>query len=193
MPKPDNMPVLTFEDAADWERWLASSGATSSGIWLRIAKKDASSRTVAYSEAVDVALCYGWIDGRKRPLDSEFWLQAFSPRGPRSIWSARNRQRAQELIRSGKMKRAGLAVVEAAKASGRWEKAYASQRTAEVPPDLAAALKANKRAQAFFQTLDSRSRYAILFRLHNAVRPETRRRRLEKFLVMLAKGEKIYP
>ncbi len=193
MAKLDDAPVLTFSTQKDWERWLASSGAASTGVWLRVAKKDTSSRTVTYSEALDSAICYGWIDGRKRPLDDQFWLQAFSPRGPRSIWSARNRLKAQELTRAGRMQPAGNAAIEATKTSGRWDKAYESQRTAQVPADLAAALKASRKAQAFFEKLDSRNRYAILFRLHNAAKPETRQRRLDKFVAMLAKGQKIYP
>jgi uncharacterized protein YdeI (YjbR/CyaY-like superfamily) len=189
----EDLPIVSFPSKVQWERWLARHGEQSKGVWLRIGKKGSLETSVSYAEALDAALCFGWIDGQKKALDQLAWLQRFTPRGPRSIWSSRNKQRALELIGDGLMKAPGLAAVNAAKAAGSWKKAYASRGTARVPPDLAAALKANPAAREFFSALDSRNRYAILFRLHNASRPETRRKRLDKFVVMLARHQKIHP
>jgi len=185
--------VLTFSSPGAWARWLRANGSSSSGVWLRLARKGSGMKTLSYQEALEEALCQGWVDGQKKALDDEAWLQRFSRRGPRSMWSEVNRAKALQLITAGRMKAAGLAAVQAAKASGRWEKAYASQAKAKVPGDLDAALKADPEAQAFFFTLDSRNRYAILFRLHNAARAETRQRRLDRFVQMLKRHEKIYP
>jgi uncharacterized protein YdeI (YjbR/CyaY-like superfamily) len=160
---------------------------------MKIAKKSSATRTIGYSEALEAALAWGWIDGQKRGLDDEWWLQRFTPRGPRSIWSKINRDKALVLIEQGKMQPSGLAAVERAKANGQWERAYASQKNATVPDDLAAALDRNEKAKTFFATLDSPNRYAILHRIHIAKKPETRARRIAKFVEMLAKREKLHP
>ena len=167
--------------------------ASSRGVWVKLAKKGAKSASVSYAEALEVALAWGWIDGQKGKLDETAWLQRFTRRGPKSIWSRINREKAVALIEAGEMKPAGLAEVERAKKDGRWEAAYDSQSRATVPPDLGKALAANPRAAAFFQTLESHNRYAILFRVHTAKKPETRAARIEKFVAMLAKREKVHP
>ncbi len=173
--------------------WLSKNHAKSPGVWLQIAKKDGSVKSVSYAEALEVALCYGWIDGQKKGFDASTWLQKFSPRGPRSIWSKINREKAEALIKSRHMQPAGLAAIEQAKRSGQWAAAYDSHRTATVPDDLQAALDQNPKAKAFFSTLDSANRYAILFRLQTAKKAETRARRLEQFVRMLENHEKIHP
>jgi len=189
----DEPPVLTFPSAGAWEAWLAEHHAGSPGIWLRIAKKGAPEPTVSYAGALTVALCYGWIDGQKGRLDEAYWRQRFTPRRPGSKWSKINADKAEALIEAGLMKPAGLREVEAARADGRWDSAYASQSTATVPDDLARALAADERAGAFFATLDSANRYAILYRVGDAKRPETRARRIATFVAMLARHEKIHP
>src|SRR6185295_7822297 len=160
--KPD-MPVLPFKDKKSWTIWLAKNHAKSSGVWLKLAKKGSGIKSVSYPEALEAALCYGWIDGQKRPFDESWWLQKFTPRGPKSIWSKINREKAEALIKSGDMKPAGLAAIEAAKKDGRWEAAYESQSKIEVPSDLQAELDRNPKAKAFFETLKGANRYAILF------------------------------
>ncbi|AVR94525.1 YdeI/OmpD-associated family protein [Pseudoduganella armeniaca] len=187
------LPELTFADAAAWEAWLAREHARTPGAWLRIAKRSAGTVTVQYPEALEVALCHGWIDGVKRRIDDDWWVQKFTPRAARSIWSKVNRDKVQALIDSGRMRPAGLKEIERAKADGRWDAAYDSVRQASVPPELQAALDANPAARQFFATLDSRNRYAILHRLQTAKKPETRARRLEQFVQMLARGEKLHP
>jgi uncharacterized protein YdeI (YjbR/CyaY-like superfamily) len=189
----DEPPVVEFATRAEWAAWLASNHAAASGVWLRIARKDGGETSVSYAEALDVALCHGWIDGQKRPLDDRFWLQRFTPRKARSRWSKRNRGRAEELIASGDMTPAGLDEVERARADGRWEAAYDSHTTATVPPDLQAALAANPAAAAFFAGLSSTNRYAILYRVQEARRPETRVRRIETYVEMLSEGRTIHP
>jgi uncharacterized protein YdeI (YjbR/CyaY-like superfamily) len=188
----DDLPVLELADRAAWAVWLGAEHATAPGAWLKIAKAGGGAETVSYADALDVALCYGWIDGRKGGLDERFWLQRFTPRTARSRWSKRNRTRAQELIASGEMHPAGLREVERARADGRWEAAYDSHSTATVPPDLQAALDANPAAAAFFAGLDSANRYAILYRVQDARRPETRARRIAAFVAMLAEGRRIH-
>ena len=186
-------PILTFRTAADWEAWLEREHARfEGGVWLRLAKKGATLQTHSYAEALDVALCWGWIDGQKRALDKEAFLQRFTRRRPRSIWSKINCGKVEALVASGRMRPPGQREVDAAKADGRWEAAYEGQRTATVPPDLAAALAADPKAKAAFESLDGANRYAILYRLQEAKRPETRTRRLEKYLAMLAAGGKIH-
>jgi uncharacterized protein YdeI (YjbR/CyaY-like superfamily) len=189
---PDELPLLSFEHAEAWSAWLAEHHAGAPGAWLRIAKAGSGATSVSYSEALDVALCYGWIDGQKGALDSTHWRQRFTPRGPRSRWSQVNRQRAEALIADGRMRPAGLAQVQAAQADGRWEAAYPGSRTATVPDDLRAALDAQPAAAAFFATLNSQNRFAVLYRVHDAKRPATRAARIEKFVAMLARGETIY-
>jgi uncharacterized protein YdeI (YjbR/CyaY-like superfamily) len=192
MPR-DDLPVIGFEDCAGWESWLDEHHATAAGAWLRIAKKGASGSTLSYPEALDVALCYGWIDGQKGGLDEEFWLQRFTPRKPRSRWSQINTGKTARLIEAGRMRPAGLREVEAAKADGRWDAAYAGQAAITIPADLASALAANEAARAFFETISSTNRYAILYRIGEAKRPETRARRIAKFVAMLAEGQILHP
>ncbi len=188
-----DLPIGSFESREAWERWLAEQHATSSGLWLKIAKKESGVATVSYAEALDVALCYGWIDGQKDKFDDKYWLQRFTPRKPRSKWSKVNCGKATELIEKGDMKSAGLREVERAKADGRWEAAYEAQSTATVPEDLQRALEENDTAREFFSTLDKANRYAILYRIQDAKKRETRARRIEKYVAMLSEQKKIYP
>jgi uncharacterized protein YdeI (YjbR/CyaY-like superfamily) len=162
-------------------------------VWLKLAKAGTGIASVTYAEALEVALCHGWIDGQKGGFDDEFWLQRFTPRKPRSRWSRINRDKATALIERGEMEPAGLREVDAAKADGRWDAAYEGQRTATVPEDLQRALDANPAAAAFFSTLDGANRYAILYRVQDAKKPETRARRIDKYVAMLAAGEKLHP
>jgi len=189
----EDVPTLLFEDSGIWERWLAKNHATCRGIWMRIARKGCGLASVNYKEALEAAICYGWIDGQRRSESKTTWLQRFVPRGPRSIWSRINREAAAALIERGRMKPAGLAAVEKAKRDGRWAAAYEGQKRATVPDDLQAALDKNAKAKTFFATLDSRNRYAVLFRIHTAKKPETRARRIEQFVGMLAKHQKLHP
>ncbi len=186
-------PIKLFPTQKAWTTWLEKNHAKSTGVWLRIAKKDGEVKSVSYAEALDVALCYGWIDGQKKGFDESAWLQKFTPRGPRSIWSKINREKAEQLVKSGQMQPAGLAAIEQAKRSGQWIAAYDSQRTIGVPDDLQAALDQNPAAQAFFATLDSANRYAILWRVQTAKKAATRTRRIEQFVIMLAHHEKLHP
>jgi uncharacterized protein YdeI (YjbR/CyaY-like superfamily) len=190
---PDPLPVMTFESTDAWDTWLAAHHTDSPGLWLKIAKKGAAGRTVSYSDALDVALCHGWIDGQKGRHDDEYWLQRFTPRKPGGNWSKINTERAAALIASGRMRPAGLREVERAQADGRWEQAYESQSRVTVPEDLARALAANERAGAFFATLDSANRYAILYRIGTAKKPETRAKRIDTFVTMLSEHKKIHP
>jgi uncharacterized protein YdeI (YjbR/CyaY-like superfamily) len=188
-----DLPIISFASREDWGRWLEEHHASSDGLWLKIAKKGSDIASISYAEALEVALCYGWIDGQKAKFDEEHWLQRFTPRRPRSKWSKVNRDQAEELIARGLMKPAGLQEVERAKTDGRWDAAYAGQRSMTIPDDLRLALEKNERAGEFFATLDSRNRYAILYRVQEAKKPETRARRIEKFIAMLAEHKKIYP
>jgi uncharacterized protein YdeI (YjbR/CyaY-like superfamily) len=185
--------VLAFATQEAWEKWLGDNHADVPGVWLKIPKKDSGLDGVDYAQALESALCYGWIDGQKKKLDEQHWLQRFTPRRPGSKWSKVNRQKATELIERGRMRAAGLREVEKARADGRWEAAYASQSKATVPDDLQAALDAIPEARDFFSTLDSRNRYAILYRVQDAKKPETRAARIEKYVAMLAEKKKIYP
>ena len=188
---PDELPIDLFGDAAELEAWLEEN-RRSEGVWLKIAKKDSGVKSVSYAEALGVALCFGWIDSQKRGFDEKYFLQRFTPRRPRGRWSRINREKAEGLIESGRMRPPGLAEVEAAKADGRWEAAYEGQRTADVPADLQRELDARPAAREFFVNLDSANRYAIVYRLGEAKKPETRERRLRKFVEMLERGEKIH-
>ena len=188
---PDDLPIQHFEDQKAWEEWLIVN-ADEKGIWLQIAKKDSGIASVNYAQALEVALCHGWIDGQKRGYDERFFLQRFTPRRPRSLWSKINIGHVERLIAAGRMQSGGLREVEAAKADGRWEAAYRSFSDMEVPAELAAALKKNKKAKAFFDQLDRTNRYAFCWRVHTAKKSETRIARAEKFVEMLAKGEKIH-
>ncbi len=187
-----NEPVLECATAADFRAWLGKNHKRSPGVLLRIPKQGARGG-LGYAEALDVALCYGWIDSQKRALDESAWLQRFTPRTAKSPWSKINREKAEALIKTKQMRAAGLAEVERAKADGRWERAYAGSRTATVPTDLAAALERNRRARTFFEQLDSANRYAILYRVQSAKKPETRAQRIEKFVGMCARGETLHP
>ena len=192
MPKKTlDLPIKPFKTQDAWEKWLAANHAQSPGVWMQIAKKASGIPSVNYQEALDVALCYGWIDGQKQPYDDEFWLQRFTPRGPRSLWSKINTGKADALIKSGRMRPAGLAAIEAAKATGRWESAYDLSSTADVPPQLQAALDKNRKAKAFFDTLRGVNRYALLFRVQTAKKPETRAKRVAEFIAMLERGETV--
>ncbi len=188
----DPAPVLVFESARVWETWLAKHHARSPGVWLRIYKKGSDKTSVNYTEALDAALCYGWIDSRKRPGDALSWLQKFSPRRPRSVWSRINTEKAERLIQTGKMKPAGLKEVEAAKSDGRWQRAYDSPRGATLPADFLKELAKNKKAQSFFEGLSKANTYAIAYRLQTAKRPETRQKRMEFILAMLARRQKFH-
>lgn len=188
----DSAPIH-FCQQTEWEVWLNTYHLTSSGVWLRLAKKGAEATSVTYVEALEVALCYGWIDGQKKGESEHYWLQKFTPRSPRSIWSKINREKALRLIQDGRMQPAGLAEIERAKVDGRWEAAYDSQRSATVPADLQAALDSNQQAKAFFETLSSQNRYAVLFRIQTAKKAETRAKRIRQFVEMLARHEKLHP
>ena len=186
-------PPLLFEDRKTWFCWLHKNHATSSGVWLRIAKKGAIVRSVSYLQAVDAALCFGWIDGQKKSDDESYWLQRFTPRSEKSIWSKINREKAIRLIELGQMNVAGLREVERAKRDGRWDGAYDSPSGATIPADFQAVLNKIPRAKAFFAILDSRNRYAVLFRIQTAKKAETRAKRIKQFAEMLSRQEKIYP
>ena len=186
-------PPLSFEDQETWFSWLRKNHAASSGVWLRIAKKGANARSVSYPEAVDAALCFGWIDGQKKSDDEHYWLQRFAPRSEKSIWSKINREKAIRLVELGRMNAAGLREVERAKRDGRWDRAYDSPSGATVPADFQAVLDKLPRAKAFFATLDSRNRYAVLFRIQTAKKPETRAKRIKQFAEMLSQHKKIHP
>jgi uncharacterized protein YdeI (YjbR/CyaY-like superfamily) len=187
------LPVLAFPSQETWEGWLAEHGATSRGIWLKLAKKTSGVASVGKAEAIEAAIAFGWIDGQLDRFDDQFWLVRFTPRGPRSKWSKINVETASKLMTSGRMSPSGLAEVEKAKADGRWDVAYASQSKAEVPDDLQAALDAEPAAKAFFATLKGANRYAILYRIHDARTEKTRAARIAKFVSMLALGKTIYP
>jgi uncharacterized protein YdeI (YjbR/CyaY-like superfamily) len=186
------LPIRAFADAAAWEAWLAAQPRNSAGLWLKLAKQSATAASVSKAEAIDAALCHGWIDGQLNPFDDDWWLIRFTPRKPRSKWSARNCRRAEELVAAGRVAPAGLAEIEAANADGRWQAAYASASKATVPEDLAAALDADPAARAFFDTLTGANRYAILYRVQDAKKPETRAARIAKFVAMCARGETVH-
>lgn len=184
--------ILAFESAADFRKWLAKNHASPDGLWLRIFKKDSGEVTVTYAEALDEALCYGWIDGQKKSLDSKSWIQRFTPRRARSIWSKINTGHAERLIREKRMRAPGMKQIEAAKADGRWQAAYASPKDHEVPADFVKALRQHPGALTFFKSLNRASTYAMAHRLATAVKPETRERRFKQFLEMMIAGKKIH-
>ena len=187
----DITPTL-FKSAKAFEYWMKRNHAKSDGLWLQIAKKGADEPSVTYAEAVEIALCWGWIDGQKKGLDDQHFLQRFTPRRARSIWSKVNIGKCAELTQAGRMQPAGQAQIDAAKADGRWQQAYDSARTATVPDDLQAALDASPQAKAFFATINASNRYAVLWRVQTAVRPETRARRIAQLVDMLARGEVVH-
>ena len=188
-----DLETVAFESAEAFQEWLGEKHAVSPGIWLKLRKKAPGVVALDYAPAHDVALCYGWIDGQKAALDDEWWLQRFGPRTARSRWSKINRDKVAARIEQGRMRPPGQAEIDRAKADGRWDAAYDSPRTATVPDDLAAALAAEPAAAEFFETLNRTNRFAILYRVQDAKRPETRARRIEKYVTMLAKGEKPHP
>lgn len=192
MPTSSDLPVLAFASQSKWADWLAKNHDKSDGLWMKVAKKDSGIPSVTIVEALDMALCYGWIDGQRGSFDDKYYLQKYTPRRPKSTWSKINVEKVKRLIASGQMQPAGLKAIEAAKADGRWEKAYDGQRTMTVPEDFQAALNKSKKAKAFFETLNSVNRYAILFRIHNVKKAETRTRKIKQFIEMLEKNEKIY-
>ena len=183
------LPTLPFESKNEFAEWLAKNHDKSAGAWLKLAKKDAEILSVTYKEAVNVALCYGWIDGQAKSFDDKYWLVKFTPRRPKSIWSQINTKRVEQLIASGEMKPSGLKAVEAAKQDGRWDAAYASQKNISVPADFQSALSKNEKAKAFFESLTGSKRYAFLFRIETAKKAETRIKRILQFVEMLEKGE----
>jgi uncharacterized protein YdeI (YjbR/CyaY-like superfamily) len=189
---PTENPTLAFASPKSWEAWLARNHAKSPGIWLRIYKKDSGRRSVTYAEALDGALCYGWIDSQKRPKDEDSWLQRFGPRRPRGGWSRINTQHAERLIGAGRMKPPGLAEVEAARKDGRWQRAYDSSSASTVPADFLKELARNRKAQSFFEGLSRANVYAIAYRLQTAKKPETREKRMRSILAMLARGESFH-
>jgi uncharacterized protein YdeI (YjbR/CyaY-like superfamily) len=185
--------ALTCASQDEWETWLQANCEHSSGIWLRLAKKSSGQAALTYAQALDSALCFGWIDGQKQAESDQFWLQRFSPRTAKSLWSKINTEKAQALVHAGRMRPPGLRQIQLAQQDGRWEKAYASASNATVPEDLQTALDANKKAKALFEKLNSKNRYAILFRIQNVKKAETRARKIAQFVEMLANGEMLYP
>jgi uncharacterized protein YdeI (YjbR/CyaY-like superfamily) len=188
----DGLPTIAFASEAEWEAWLARHHAESPGVWVKMAKKGSGIDSVSYPGVLESALCFGWIDGRREALDASYFLQRFTPRRSRSRWSRINREKAERLMTDGRMRPAGVVEVQRAQADGRWEAAYAGQKTSTVPDDLQRELDARPQAKAFFAELSSQNRYAILYRLQEAKKPETRARRLEKFVAMLEAGEAIH-
>jgi uncharacterized protein YdeI (YjbR/CyaY-like superfamily) len=183
------LPVKRFRSQEAWRTWLHANHERSQGVWLEFAKKASGKASVNYKEALEVALCYGWIDGQTAPVDEIWYRQRFTPGRPRSRWSQINRASVERLHAEGRLAPAGIREMEAAQRDGRWEAAYPSPRNITVPPDLEAALEKNARARRAFDQLDRQNRFAILYRLHDAKKPETRERRLKEFVQMLARGE----
>ncbi len=188
-----DLPVIAFKSQKAWDTWLASRPAVSKGLWLKLAKKSSGIASVSKAEAIDTALCHGWIDGQLDSFDDDYWLIRFTPRQSTSKWSEKNRVRALQLVALKRMRPAGLQEIERAKKDGRWDAAYAPQSTAQVPDDLRAALAKNKKAKGFFEALDRTNRFAILYRIHDAKKPETRMARIKKYVTMLIEGKTIYP
>ena len=187
------MQIVNFRTSADFRNWLEENHAQSEGIWLRISKKDSHEKSLTYAEALDQALCFGWIDGQKKPFDKLSWLQKFTQRRRKSAWSKINTQHVERLIKTGAMTPAGMEAVEAAKADGRWEIAYASSRSASPPEDFLKELSRNKKAEAFFKTLNKANVYAIVYRLETAKKPETREKRMKMILAMMEQGKAFHP
>ena len=192
MPEPDQTRIQAFEDSAAFWNWLEQNHASEPELWLKIYKKGSGQKSINWEEAVVEALCWGWIDGIKKSLDDEAYLQRFTPRQKSSNWSKRNREHVDRLMAEGRMQEVGMVHVRAAQADGRWEAAYAPASEMTIPEDLLAALEERPQAKAFFETLNRQNLYAIAYRLQTAKKPETRQRRLEKFIAMMEKGEKLY-
>lgn len=186
------LPVLIFGDQLSWHNWLEENHNQTKGVWLKIAKKSSGKTSVSYDNALKEALCYGWIDGQKQSYDNEYWLQKFTPRGTKSIWSKVNVIKAEELIKSGMMQTPGSKAIELAKKDGRWKSAYDSPSVATVPIDFQKALEENPKAKQFFETLNKANTYAIYWRIHTAKKSETRKARIKKFIDMLNRGEKLH-
>jgi uncharacterized protein YdeI (YjbR/CyaY-like superfamily) len=187
------MKTLHFKTSADFRHWLEKHHTESSGIWLRIFKKDSQEQSLTYAEALDQALCYGWIDGQKKSFDTLSWLQKFTPRRPKSGWSKINTQHVERLIKTGTMTPAGMEAVEAAKADGRWEIAYSSSKSATPPEDFLKELSKHKKAEDFFKTLNKANVYSIVYRLETAKKPETREKRMKTILAMMEQGKAFHP
>jgi uncharacterized protein YdeI (YjbR/CyaY-like superfamily) len=187
-----SIPVIEFQSAKEWRTWLSKNAEGSKGVWLKIFKKDSNKKTITYAEALEESLCYGWIDGQKKSFDTQAWLQKFCPRGARSIWSKVNVAHIERLTKAGKMRPQGLKAVTSAKADGRWEKAYDSPSKMTAPDDFIKELSKNKKAYAFYKTLNKANLFAIAFRLQTAKKPETRQKRMEVILEMLSKGQKFH-
>ena len=185
--------IRLFKSKPEWTLWLGKNHGKSPGLWLRLGKRDSGICSVSYKEALDVALCHGWIDGQKKPENDKTWLQRFVPRSDKSLWSKINREKATALIASGEMKAAGREAIERARKNGRWEAAYDSPSAATVPQDFQDALDQNAKAKAFFEKLDRANRYAVLWRIQTAKKAETRARKIREFVAMLARGEKLHP
>ncbi len=190
---PKDLPILLFASPQEWEAWLHEHHVAAKGVWLRHAKKASGLQSVSYAEALDVALCYGWIDGQKKSYDEASWLQKWTPRGAKSVWSKVNREKIQQLTEQDRMQPAGIAAVEAAKQDGRWAAAYDTPSQATVPDDFQAALDLHPTASAFFATLNSQNRYGILWRIQTAKKAETRAKRIQQFIEMLERHETLYP
>lgn len=189
----DDLPILKLPDQQTWERWLEANHSSAAGAWLMTAKKGTTERTVTHPEALESAICFGWIDGQRLPYDESFFLQRFTPRKAGSRWSQINRNKAEELIAQRRMRPAGMAQVEKAVEDGRWDAAYEPQSRATIPPDFQEALDKNPKAKAYFETLKGQNRYAFLYRIQDAKRPETRRKRIDTFIAMLGEGRTFYP
>ena len=186
------LPILSFGSQAEWEKWLDKNGGQGNGVWIKFAKKNSGEVTVNYTDAIESALCYGWIDSQVKTFDDRYYLQKFTPRREKSVWSKINVDKAKALIKEGRMKPAGLAQVQAAKADGRWDAAYEGQSTAEAPADFIEALTKNKKAAEFYETLNNTNKYAIIWRLHHSKKPETRAANIDKYIAMLANGQKLH-
>lgn len=191
--KTNELPIMLFCEQQSFEAWLENNHDISQGVRLQIAKKNSGVVSISYNEALEIALCYGWIDSQKEKYDEKTWLQRFTPRGTKSIWSKVNKEKAEILIANGRMKSSGFKAIETAKQSGQWENAYESQSIASLPEDFAIELERNVKAKEFYNTLDRQNKYSILFRIHSAKKQETRTKRILHFVNMLEKGEKINP
>lgn len=186
------LPIISFKSEKEWERWLDKNHSKSTGIWMKIAKKETGIKSIYYPEALDIALCYGWIDGQKKAFDDTYWLQKFTHRLPKSKWSKKNCNRAEELIKLGKMKPEGQKEIDLAKKDGRWEAAYESQGNSKIPGDFQKKMDENPGTMEFFNSLNSANRYAFLYRIHDAKRPETRMQRINMFIDMLKEKKKFH-
>jgi len=187
-----DLPVLLFNSQKDWHTWLQDNHDQPRGVWLKHAKKASEKTSITYAEALEEALCYGWIDSQKQAYDQNYFLQKFTPRGPKSVWSKVNVAKAEALIKSGKMQPAGLAAIDVAKQDGRWDAAYDSPSNSQIPEDFQAALDKNPKAKQFFETLNKANIYGFTWRIQTAKKPETRKARIEKFIDMLNRGEKLH-